>query len=1376
MKRPRINRTVVRWTIAASGAVATMMLIVLWLVLFTGVGAKLALRYARARLAPKVTIGSVDGSLHGPLLLRDLRYDSEALTVLIDTVGLEWRLSRLLFLTLDVTELRASRIRVVLRETSSGAREELAPSRDARRGPPPLQLPVRVELAQAMFDGLTLIDSGTGDETVIDSVVLVARTVADTAYVERLQVLDDDLSGSVRGFVRTGEWYPFDLEYDADIRVRDVPIAGRGTLEGDLRHAEVRQEVTRPTRAELRAALDSLLSAPVFTARGSVADFNLAEIDSTWPDVQLGGEFEASGPMSGFRAIAETRLAHEALGPAMVRISVGRSGDAWQFDSVMVDFSDSPTRLKLSGTLVFRKGAPSFDGRVEWSELGWPVRSDPRVLSDGRVRLVGSLADYGLNGRAVVWGPDVPRGEFTLAARGSRDSIAVSGTGGVIEGDLAVGGVVMLSPGFEWRLELEGKRLALSQLISDSLIEVRNVGVLARGWGNVTDTGLAGTLNLSRVSGTIRGAPFSLTAQARLEPNRLILDTAHAEFLEGELLAAGAIAFRPALDGRLRVFGRDLDPALLVTDSAEWTGALSAQALVEARRVSDRLVGRIDLDSVHGVLRDEPLRCELGLAVEGREYTVDTLSLEWGTLSANARARLGQQLYGRAEIDAPDVSIALPHGSGSLHVEVEVGGERATPTVTTAIEGTSLSFDDFRAQRLSVVGGVDLSHEGPFDLSAEASDARVLGKPIERIGMRLTGRRDDHQLEAWLDGEHSAVTVNAAGVLGDAQWSGTLQQVELVDSTAGRWLLERETAIELSRDSAVLHQPICLLSDEAAVCAAGSWRSQGPSSISTQIASLSLDRLTALFPNKVTATGTLSGGAEFNAEAGGALEGRASFSAGSGQLVYQLRSGIQALAYDHGTFEVQATDSGVNARLDVAFTTRGSLDSDSTRAYVDGRVGLPAYRPLIDSLRRQPIDGRFRMRLANLSALETLYPRLADVAGRLEADFTIRGTVAEPALMGGARLTQGSADVPSLGLELRDIQLSTEGEGRAGVRVSGSALSGAGSLRVEGRASVSATADSLLAVRISGDRFQVVNTPEAQVWISPELDVTTFADRVTVDGEVRVPRAVVELREIPAVAVPVSRDAILVGDTSLSEASPLDVQARVRLVMGDSISFRGFGFTGRPSGSLLVSEEPGQPTSATGQLTVSDGRYRAYGQDLAIETGRVIYAGSPVDNPGLDVRAVRHARDEVTAGLEVKGTLKSPEVTVFSEPAMPQSEALAYLLLGRPLSELSSSEGNRVSNAAISLGLSGGNLLAQRVSRRFGIDEAGIETRGSWEQASLYAGKYLSPRLYVSYGYGLFESMSLFRVRYILSRRWTIQAETGETTSTDIHYRIERGR
>lgn len=172
----------------------------------------------------------------------------------------------------------------------------------------------------------------------------------------------------------------------------------------------------------------------------------------------------------------------------------------------------------------------------------------------------------------------------------------------------------------------------------------------------------------------------------------------------------------------------------------------------------------------------------------------------------------------------------------------------------------------------------------------------------------------------------------------------------------------------------------------------------------------------------------------------------------------------------------------------------------------------------------------------------------------------------------------------------------------------------------------------------------------------------------------------------------------------------------------------------------------------------------------------MLFAGGPIDNPGFDVRAIRRARDSTVVGLAIRGTLREPEVTIFSEPPMLQSDAFAYLLIGRPLAEASASEGSRLTRAARSLGLRGGNLLAQRIGARFGLDDFRIEAEDSWEGASFLAGKYLSPRLYVAYSLGLFQSTGLLRVRYLLSSKWTLQAETGDGTATDIFYRIERGR
>ncbi len=126
--------------------------------------------------------------------------------------------------------------------------------------------------------------------------------------------------------------------------------------------------------------------------------------------------------------------------------------------------------------------------------------------------------------------------------------------------------------------------------------------------------------------------------------------------------------------------------------------------------------------------------------------------------------------------------------------------------------------------------------------------------------------------------------------------------------------------------------------------------------------------------------------------------------------------------------------------------------------------------------------------------------------------------------------------------------------------------------------------------------------------------------------------------------------------------------------MGKDVRVKALGFDGKPHGSLLITEEPGRVTTAVGEITISEGTYKAYGQDLAISRGRLVFAGGPVDDPGLDVRAARTARDGTVAGVDVRGTLKSPQLSVWSEPPMAQADQLSYLLLGRPLAQATTSE------------------------------------------------------------------------------------------------------
>jgi len=172
----------------------------------------------------------------------------------------------------------------------------------------------------------------------------------------------------------------------------------------------------------------------------------------------------------------------------------------------------------------------------------------------------------------------------------------------------------------------------------------------------------------------------------------------------------------------------------------------------------------------------------------------------------------------------------------------------------------------------------------------------------------------------------------------------------------------------------------------------------------------------------------------------------------------------------------------------------------------------------------------------------------------------------------------------------------------------------------------------------------------------------------------------------------------------------------------------------------------------------------------------LLFAGTPVENPGLDIRATRGFPDQnVTVGLQVRGTAARPELSVFSSPAMEQSDALSYLVAGKPMSQLQGGEGNAVSSAARALGTAGGDLLAKSIGAKMGIDDVGVADNSAVGGAALTVGKYLSPRLYIGYGVGLFTPGEVVTVRYRLTRLFDAEVQNGSISSrAGVNYKIEK--
>ena len=412
-----------------------------------------------------------------------------------------------------------------------------------------------------------------------------------------------------------------------------------------------------------------------------------------------------------------------------------------------------------------------------------------------------------------------------------------------------------------------------------------------------------------------------------------------------------------------------------------------------------------------------------------------------------------------------------------------------------------------------------------------------------------------------------------------------------------------------------------------------------------------------------------------------------------------------------------------------------------------------------------------------LALADGLVEGIDDLSGVVTLQGALSGTLAAARVRGELKLRDGQMFIGAVGVRLEDWRMTLKDRADGMLELNGSARSGPGRVQIVGRIRPTGTAGKRGAaaptaeLHITGNDFRSVNLPEAEVLTHPQLRLTARQRRVVIDGAVHIPQARIEPRDRGGAVAP-SRDVLRVDAQVPPTSAGWQVDSHVRLTLGERVTFKGFGLRGRVGGALTVISEPDKQPRARGELVLHDGIYGAYGQELKIERGRALFRDSPLDNPGIDVRATRTS-GEVVAGVRMLGTVREPRTELYSKPPLPQADVLSYLLLGRPLAGASGGEGEMLYRAASTLGLKGGAQVAQSIGRRFGIDEVAL-AGSELETAALTLGKYLSPRLYLNYSIGLLEAADKLRVRYQLTKHLSVQTEAGAATGGDVLYLLER--
>src|SRR5690606_12020662 len=106
--------------------------------------------------------------------------------------------------------------------------------------------------------------------------------------------------------------------------------------------------------------------------------------------------------------------------------------------------------------------------------------------------------------------------------------------------------------------------------------------------------------------------------------------------------------------------------------------------------------------------------------------------------------------------------------------------------------------------------------------------------------------------------------------------------------------------------------------------------------------------------------------------------------------------------------------------------------------------------------------------------------------------------------------------------------------------------------------------------------------------------------------------------------------------------------------------------------------------------------------------------------------------------------LRNIRSQLFSTPSLPDGDIISVLVIGRCLAEIGqgSEDSNALIGAITNLGIRQGQSLTNQIRNQLGLDTLTINSDGRTTNSSLTFGKYLTPKLFLRYGLGLFETES----------------------------------
>ncbi len=844
-----------------------------------------------------------------------------------------------------------------------------------------------------------------------------------------------------------------------------------------------------------------------------------------------------------------------------------------------------------------------------------------------------------------------------------------------------------------------------------------------------------------------------------------------------------------------------------------------------------------EISKISGQVHAYPFSGQMHLRTEGSAFVVEESFIQAENARAEISGRYDAEPHLQFTLKIPEVKTFFPEGRGSVNAQGKIEGDVQSPRLNLNVQASHVFINsDLNAEKLDlqVEGEKKQTHPSEsyfknlkfnmtlsarnihyfddalellnldFDGSSNGNDTSTLDSQIKNLSLdqktidsiEIHAQNKSFIQTAHLDikmGSHRLST-ELKGHYQNELWQGVLQSLK----TNFNLQLKKAAILTVSSEKIDLNS-LCVFLNNSAICTELHWQKNKTFKARINSSGLPLSSIAALVSPNLKLSGSASLNAEFNRSHQGLDQGFLNLVLSDGTLRYNATDTPIELSFQKSQAELLLSPKGLS--------TEGQLNLWDKRP-LTWKINAPNFKMNAANPLNTPVSGQLQFNTDQLKLITHLYPQFKNIQGQISADIKIGGSLALPQFWGNIALKNGKWDIPALGLHLDPIELLIQADHQF-IRYSGKINAHPGILTLQGQTDLRQT-HFPTELRINGNQIQIMNTSEYRIIASPALKLSWRDQFLNVEGSILVPKAEINPIDLGD-TVTLSDDVVFIDKRHQKSSTHFPIRTQVNIILGDAIHLKVKGLTARLSGSVNVREnEINAQTNGIGQINIIDGRYKAYGQDLKIRTGRAMFTGGPVTNPGLYVEAVRTVstystvsstpvagskssgqalgalQSNTIVGARVTGSVDTPVINFFSEPGgLTQSQILSYLVLGKPESSGSDFDTTLLLKAVSFLDLGGDQTAETKdsVEKDLGLDELSLhsgqeysaETQSVVNNTSLVLGKALSPKLFVDYSIGLIEPINILQISYQLSKHFTLRSESNSNAQgIDVFYSIEK--